>query len=142
MDSSIFSDINWLAVLVACVAYYILGAIWYSFLFKNKWIAYQNIDVNSPDAKSHKGVAGVMVTAFVLFFIVTLGLALLIGRIDPMGGVMSGVKIGLLTGICFSAMILSITYLYTMKPMGLHFIDGAFHVVGQVIAAVILCAWK
>jgi hypothetical protein len=139
MNSSVFSDINWLHVLVATIAYYALGAIWYSFLFKNKWIAYQNIDMNNPDAK--KGVAGVMVTSFVLFFIVTLGLAILIGRVDPVGGAMSGVKIGLLTGVCFSAMVLSITYLYTMKPMGLHLIDGLFHVVGQVIAAVILCAW-
>jgi hypothetical protein len=139
MDSSFFSDINWLHVLVATIAYYALGAIWYSFLFQKKWVAYQGIDMNNPDAK--KGVGGVMAMAFVLFFIVTLGLALLIARIDPMGGVMSGVKIGLLTGVCFSAMVLSITYLYTMKPMGLHLIDGLFHVVGQVIAAVILCAW-
>jgi hypothetical protein len=139
MDSSIFSDINWLHVLVATIAYYALGAIWYSFLFQKKWVVYQGIDMNNPDAK--KGVAGVMVIAFVLFFIVTLGLAILIGRIDPMGGVMSGAKIGLLTGFCFSAMVLSITYLYTMKPFGLHLIDGLFHIVGQVIAAVILCAW-
>ena len=139
MNTEIFSHINWLAVLVATLAYYFLGAIWYSFLFKNKWIAYQNIDMNNPDNK--KGVAGVMITAFVLFFIVTLGLAILIARIDPLGGASSGVKIGLLTGVCFSAMVLSITYLYTMKPAGLHFIDGAFHVIGQVIAAVILCVW-
>jgi hypothetical protein len=139
MDSSIFSEINWLHVLVATIAYYALGAIWYSFLFQKKWVAYQGIDMNNPDAK--KGAAGVMAIAFVLFFIVTLGLAILIGRIDPLGGVMSGVKIGLLTGVCFSAMVLSITYLYTMKPLGLHLIDGVFHIVGQIIAAVILCAW-
>jgi hypothetical protein len=139
MDSSIFSGINWLHVLVAAIAYYGLGAIWYSFLFQKKWVVYQGIDMNNPDAK--KGAGGIMAISFVLFFIVTLGLAVLIARINPMGGAMSGAKIGLLTGLCFSAMVLSITYLYTMKPLGLHMIDGLFHIVGQIIAAVILCAW-
>jgi hypothetical protein len=140
MNSTIFSDINWLHVLVATIAYYALGAIWYSFLFQKKWVAYQGIDMNNPDAK--KGVAGVMTIAFVLFFIVTTGLAILIARIDPLGGASSGLKIGALTGFFFSAMVLSITYLYTMKPFGLHGIDGSFHIVGQIIAAVILCAWR
>jgi hypothetical protein len=140
MNTGIFSDINWLAVLVATLAYYFLGAIWYSFLFQKKWIAYQNIDMNAPDAK--KGTGAIMGIAFVLFFIITLGLAILIGRLENLGGVASGLRIGLLTGVCFSAMVLSITYLYTKKPLGLHAIDGLFHIVGQVIAAIILCAWK
>jgi hypothetical protein len=140
MNTGIFSDINWLAVIVATIVYYALGAIWYSFLFQKKWVAYQGIDMNNPDAK--KGVAGIMVTAFVLFFIVTLGIAILVARLDPLGGVSSGLRIGLLTGFFFSAMVLSITYLYTMKPLGLHLIDGLFHIVGQVIVAVILCVWR
>jgi hypothetical protein len=139
MNTGIFSSVNWLHVLVAAIAYYALGAIWYSFLFQKKWVAYQGVDMNNPNAK--KGVAGVMIMAFVLFFIITVGLAILIGRLDPTGGIMSGLKIGAFTGFFFSAMVLSITYLYTMKPFGLHAIDGLFHIIGQIIAAVILCAW-
>ena len=30
MDTSFFSDMNWLAVLVAAVANFMLGALWYS----------------------------------------------------------------------------------------------------------------
>ena len=44
MDTSFFSDMNWLAVLVAAVAYFMLGALWYSkALFGNAWIKYSGV---------------------------------------------------------------------------------------------------
>ena len=140
MTTSIFENLNWLHVLVATIAYYALGAIWYSFLFQKKWIEYQNINMDDPDAK--KGVGAVMTLAFIAFFVITLGLAILEHRLGVIGGVQSGLKLGLLTGVCFSAMVVSINYLYTKKPFGLHLIDGLFHIVGQIIAAVILCVWN
>ena len=70
MITEVFKEINWIAVLVGTIAYFMLGAIWYSFLFKNRWIAYQGIsaeDMNKPDAK--KGVGAIMFASFVLMFI-------------------------------------------------------------------------
>ena len=136
MDTSVFSEINWLAVLAGTGGYFLLGAIWYSFLFQKQWIAYHKIDMNNPDAK--KGVAGVMVTSFVLMFIVSLALAILIERL-ALTEALSGVKLGLLTGIGFSMMAISITYLYLQRPLGLHFIDGLYHTAGQIISAMIIC---
>jgi hypothetical protein len=139
MDASFLSDINWLAVLVAAIAYFLLGAVWYSFLFQKQWIKLQNINVNDPEIK--KGMATTMFTSFLLMLLATIGLALLVERLDLYSAI-SGIKIGLLTGVCFSLTAISITYLYTRKPVGLHFIDGFYHVVGQVIAGVILCMWR
>ena len=51
MSSAIFSDINWLAVIVGGLAYFILGAIWYSFIFRDAWIRATRIDVNDPKMK-------------------------------------------------------------------------------------------
>lgn len=138
MDT-IFSGVNWLHVLVAALAYFALGALWYSFLFQKAWIRHQKIDMSDPNGK--KGVGGIMATSLVLMLLATIGLAILIARIQPTGGVLSGLKIGALTGVCFSATAISITYLYVKKHAALHAIDGLYHVVGQMIAAVILCAW-
>jgi hypothetical protein len=52
---------------------------------------------------------------------------------------MSGLKLGLLTGICFSATTICISYLYQMKPKSLSMIDGGYHIAGQAIAGIILC---
>ena len=140
MDTSFISEINWLAVLVAAVAYFMLGALWYGSLFSKKWVAYQGINMDDPELK--KGTAGIMSSSFVLMLLATIGLAILVARLNLIGGVLSGIKLGLITGIFFSMTAISITYLYIKKPLGLHFIDGLYHVAGQVIAAIILCIWR
>ncbi len=139
MNPSFFADINWLTVIVAAIAYFGLGAIWYSFLFQKKWIEYQKIDVNDPEMK--KGVATTMFTSFLLMVVATIGLAILVVRLD-LSLARSGLKLGLLTGAFFSLTAVSISYLYTKKPAGFHLIDGMYHVVGQILAAIILCIWR
>jgi hypothetical protein len=138
MNTSFFTEINWLAVAVAAVAYFALGAIWYSGLFGKQWVTYQNINMESPDAK--KGVGAIMVSSFLLMGVSVICLAILVERLQLTQAI-SGVKLGLLTGIGFAVTSLSISYLYVKKPMGLYFIDGMYHVLGNIIAAIILCVW-
>lgn len=140
MESNFFGEINWLAVFAATLAYFTLGAIWYSkALFANSWVRYHNINMDDPTLK--KGVAAIMTLSFAWFLVICIGLALLADRLGLVGA-WPGVKLGLLTGICFSFAVISITYLYVKKAAGLHLIDGLYHVVGQIIAAVILCIWQ
>ncbi|MGE5519728.1 MAG: DUF1761 domain-containing protein [Candidatus Dadabacteria bacterium] len=138
MDTSFLSQLNWLHVLVAAIAYFALGAIWYSALFQKQWVKYHGVEMNAPDAK--KGVAAIMIGSFVWMFIVSIGIAIIVHRLG-LNNVLSGIKWGFFTGFCFSTAAISITYLYLKKPAGLHFIDGLYHIVGQIIVAVILCAW-
>ncbi len=139
MDTSIFSELNWLAVLVAAVAYFMLGAIWYSkALFGNTWIASSGVDMNNPDAR--KGVGGIMAFTFLLEFITCIGLAILAYRM-MLDGAISGIKLGLFTGICFSSIGIAISYLYQSKRMALTLIDGGYHILGNVLAAIIICIW-
>lgn len=142
MISEIFKDINWLAVLAGTLGYFFLGAIWYSFLFQKKWIAYQGIsmeDMSKPDAK--KGVGGVMFASFVLMFVTSVAIAFLAYRVG-MWGWMSGVKLGLLTGVCFAFTSMAINMLYEKKPAGLYFINGGYQILGNIIAAVIIVCWR
>jgi hypothetical protein len=138
MNSAIFSDINWLAVLVGGIGYFILGAIWYSFLFKNAWIKASGVNVSDPNAKS--GMAQTMIASLVLMIIASIGLGILITRIGTFGW-MSGCKVGLLTGVCFSATAISISYLYEKKPMALHLINGLYNICGCVIAGIVIAVW-
>jgi Protein of unknown function (DUF1761) len=138
MNSALFSDINWLAVLAGGLAYFFLGAVWYSFIFKNAWIKASGINMNDPGAKT--GVAQTMLASLVLMIIASIGLGILITRIGSSGW-MTGCKIGLLVGICFSATAISISYLYEKKPAALHLINGLYNIAGCVISGIIIAVW-
>ncbi|MEJ7913593.1 MAG: DUF1761 domain-containing protein [Chitinophagaceae bacterium] len=140
MNPYTISGINWLAVLVAAFPYFALGALWYGLLFSKKWIAYQGIDVNDQEFK--KGTSGIMTSSFFLMLITCVGLALLISSLENDPTITTGIITGALTGLLFSFTAISISYLYVKKPAALHFIDGLYHVCGQIIAAVILCIWR
>jgi hypothetical protein len=139
---NLFDYLNWPAIAVAAFAYFALGSLWYSpLLFVKKWIAYLKIDVNNPDAK--KGIAVMFGGSFLLMFIQCLAIAIIAERIGIRGsGLMSGLKLGALTGCCLCAAPLGVNYLYEKKPLGLFLINGGYAVVGNIIAAIIICCWE
>ena len=139
MNTEFFSQVNWLAVIVAGLGYFILGAIWYSFIFKNAWIKSSGVNVNDPNMK--KGMAQTMLTSLVLMIIASIGIALFLSKIDGAMNWMSGAKVGLVAGVCFSATAICISYLYEKRPWTLHFINAGYNVAGCVVAGIILSVW-
>ena len=139
MITEIFKDINWIAVLVGALGYFFLGAIWYSFLFKNQWIAYNKIVTDNADAK--KGAGAIMFASFILMFIWAAGLAVLAEYFNLVGW-LHGLKLGALTGICFALTSMGINMLYEKKPLGLFFINGGYQLLGSMIASVIIACWR
>jgi len=139
MNTEVFHHINWLAVLVGGLAYFLLGVIWYTALFGKKWRSYNNSLMNTPGAK--KGATGIMIVSFILMFISTLGLSLIVTRLS-LSGWQVGLKLGILTGVFFGATAISISYVYEKRPFGLYFINGLYTIVGNIIAAIIVSCWK
>jgi len=141
MNTDFLSHVNWLAVLVAAVAYFMLGALWYSkALFGTKWAQLIKLDMNNPDLK--KGMGGMMISTFVLILVTCFGLATLIVKVGFAQELSYGIKLGLLTGLAFATTAVSINYVYERKPTNLYLISNGYHVVGHVIAATILVVWR
>jgi uncharacterized membrane protein len=140
MNTQIFSDINWLAILVAAIAYFMLGAVWYSkALFGAKWAAAVGLDMTDPNKS--KGMAKMMTGTFVLILIACMGIAMLVNRMD-LSVLPSALKLGLITGICFATTAVSISFIYESRPTALYFIDCGYHLAGHLIAAIILVLWR
>lgn len=140
MNTALLSHINWLAVIVASVVYFMIGGLWYSkALFGSKWSALQKVDMNDPNVK--KGVAAMMFYSFLLMLVNVTGLALFTARLD-LTIISSGLKLGIVAGLCFSVTAVSISFIYERKPLALHFITGGYLLVGNIIAAIILAAWR
>lgn len=140
MNTAFLNDINWLAVLVAGIAYWAIGALWYSVLFGKKWMAYTKMDPNDPNAK--KGVALIFTGSLVMMIITALGIAILVNRLDLTACWMSGAKLGAITGLLFGSTAISISYLYEKRPFGLYLINCGYTVVGNMVAAIIICCWQ
>jgi len=137
-----FDYLNWPAIAVAALAYFILGALWYSkFLFAKRWISDLKIDVNNPDAK--KGIRLMFGGSLVLMFVQCLAIAVIAERIGIRGeGWLNGLKLGAVTGCCFCAAAVGVNYLYEKKPCSLFLINAGYAIVGNIIAAVIICSWE
>jgi len=141
MNTEFLSHVNWIAVLVAAVSYFVLGALWYSkALFGTKWAQLVKLDVTNPDLK--KGMGGMMLSTFVLILIVCFGLETLIVKFNFLQELTYGIKLGLLTGLAFATTAVSINYVYERKPTNLYLINNGYHVLGHVIAATILVLWR
>ena len=140
MNTEFFETINWIAVFCGALGYFALGALWYSkILFAPKWIEYTKVDASDPNAK--KGMGLLMLMSFVWMFITALGIAILRERMPEISGWMGGVKLGAITGFFFGTAAISISYLYEKRPVGLYWINGGYTLLGNIIAAVIICSW-
>lgn len=141
MDTSFLGQLNWLAIICGALAFFMLGALWYSkALFANAWLRFVKIDPNA--ASAGEGMAAIMIGSFVCMFIISLGLAILKYKLNLIGGWMSGMKLGAFTGFFFGTMAISISYLYEKRPFGLHLINGGYTIIGSILSAIIICSWN
>lgn len=135
-----FNHINYLAVLVAGVASFALGAIWYSpVLFAKRW---QNELGFTDEYLRQANMPLVMGGSLVMMIIMALGNAILQQAIYGADGNLElGLKTGLMIGLFFSATTLAINYFYQRKSLMLWLIDALYQVFFCAIAGAIIGAW-
>ena len=139
METEIFyRDINYLAVLVATVVYFAIGALWYNkALFGSAWLAMQpQIDMTKKE-----GMAKLMVITFILTLVCVFITATMVSATGA-ATVADGINLGARLAIGFMATSILITFMYESRPMKLFLIDAGYHFVGIVVAAIILSIWK
>ncbi|KRP06702.1 MAG: hypothetical protein ABR95_03380 [Sphingobacteriales bacterium BACL12 MAG-120813-bin55] len=135
-----FNHINYLAVLVAGVASFALGAIWYSpVMFAKRW---QNELGFTDEYLRQANMPLVMGGSLVMMIIMALGNAILQQAIYGADGNLElGLKTGLMIGLFFSATTLAINYFYQRKSLMLWLIDALYQVFFCAIAGAIIGAW-
>ena len=127
--------LNWPMVLAATVAYFAVGAIWYTVLFGKYW------------AKSHKvemgdrsGMARTMIFGFLLTFLITTCVGLVLNSIRCKEHTDCFMRsYVLVAGLAVGFVGTALNYL--KRPLGIWFVDIGYHLVGILIAALILSKW-
>ncbi len=139
MNTQFLSEINWLAIAAAAFAWFLLGALWYSkLLFANVWIADTKVDVSDPNAS--KGMAVIMLSAFIFMLLTAFALSVLRYRLDTEGW-MGGLKAGAMTGLCFGTAAISISYFFEKRPFRLHLINAGYTIIGNILVGIIVFSW-
>lgn len=140
MITNLLSNLKWLHVFVAALAYFLLGAIWYSnVLFAKPWQKFVKADMSNPDAK--KGLGAIMFASFLLMFLACIGLGIAY-QLYPIFDVMHAIKFGIFYSACFGVPVMSVSFLYEKRPLGLHLINAGYNIAGFIIASIILVMWK
>jgi len=129
---------NWLAIICAAVAYWILGWLWYSALFGKIWVA----GLEQRGVKLEKGgMAPKMIGTFIANLLAAVIMARLIQRIGGGPDILRGLRLGAGMGIGFSATALTIQYLWESRPFKVWLIDASYHFFGCIALGVILSVW-
>jgi hypothetical protein len=137
-----FSHANWLAIGVAAVAYFALGALWFSVLFGKPWMAGHKIQMPTDPAekeKMTKGMPMLMITTFLMNIVMAIVIGMFVMALGAIN-CMAGIKLGLALSV-IGAIPLIMGDMYLMKPKSVWIIDGGYHVVGITLMSIIISVW-
>lgn len=132
-----FADLNWLAVLVATLAWFAFSAVWYSVPPLSKaWAQASGVDPSGDGPP----LALLFIPTLIGYFITTVVIALVAEGLGA-SSVGDGIALGVALGIGFGMVGALINQVYEGKG-GLYFIiNGLNAVIAYSIVAVIVTIW-
>ena len=126
-------DINWLAVGLGTLAFFAVGAIWYSALFGKVW--QRELGLSDEQLKSGASMPLIFGLCLLLEFVVVLTLGHMFAFLQPE----NHAKMMLATGFGLAIMTpaVGINYLYQRKSLKLFLIDAGHFVVGMTVVGLV-----
>lgn len=133
-----FSELNWLAIIVATVAWFVFSAIWYSVPPLSKaWAAASGVD---PNAEGGPSLAVLFIPTYIGYFVTAVVIALIAEAIGA-STVSDGVALGVTLGIGFGVVNALVNQLYERKGNTYFLINGVNAIIAYSIVAVIVAVW-
>jgi hypothetical protein len=124
--------INWLGVIVATIAAFFIGFLWYGLIFEAAWKELTGVSGEDGDPMW-------MLLGLVQTFVTMFGLGWFIGRGSSW---MEGLKTGLIAGFCFAVMTTAYDFIYQTSPIGLLPIDWSHLLVIYAVGGAIIGGLK
>lgn len=128
---------NYLAVVAAAIAYFVLGGLWYAVLFNKPWMALEHMTVEQAKSASP-------VIPFIVSFLLELLVAYCLAQIciwRNANTASRGASIGVIIWVGFVGPIALMTYMFEMRPKTLFAINEFYPLAGLILMGAILGAW-
>jgi hypothetical protein len=142
MTFDALGDLNWLAVIVAALAYFAIGAVWYAPpVFGKAWMAAGGMAM--PEAGTRPSPA-IYLTPLVGSVLSAIALGML-AKATGTDTLEEGTALGLVVAIGFAVAICLVTAQFESekpKPMVWGAVNAGYHVVGNLVAALIVASWQ
>jgi uncharacterized membrane protein len=142
MTFDVLSDLNWPAVIVAALAYFAIGAVWYAPpVLGRVWMAAGGMAM--PEAGTRPSAA-IYLTPLVGSVLSAVALAML-AKATGTDSLEEGIALGLVVAIGFAVAISFVTAQFESekpKPMVWGAVNAGYHVVGNLVAAIIIASWQ
>ena len=133
--------VNLLAVLVAAVVAFGLGALWYSpVLFARQWVRANGYE-NMSREEMQRGAGKAYGVSFVAFLVMALALAIVIGRIGITYW-LGGLKAGVLAWLGFVATTGLMANMYSRRPFAAWYIDAGYQLIYLALMGAIIGGWR
>lgn len=133
------THLNWLAVALAALAYYVLGAAWFTPLFGKAW----DRAIGYDRAKGAKFSLDYYVVPLVSAVLVSLALGVILTAVAP-ANLVEALLIGVVIGIGVAAAVSINNALtpHTPHPYLFGAVTGGYHFVGIVVVSTIIGAFS
>lgn len=129
--------VNYLAVLVAAIASYVIAFVWYGVIFRKQWAQLTGIsDMKPAPLQMILPFLGSLMMSYVLDHSIAFGSAYM-----HMSGVASGLQGGFFNWLGFIVPLTLMAVVYEKRPWKLWVLDISFWLVSLLVMGAILSSW-
>ena len=131
-----FGDLNWLAILVAAIAWFAFSAVWYSLPpLSNAWQRAAKVD-----ASGGPELVTLLIPTFIGYLVTTIVIALIAKAIGATT-MADGMALGIVLGVGFGVVGALVSQMYERKGSTYWLINGVNAVIAYAIVAIIVTVW-
>jgi hypothetical protein len=138
MSFDALNDLNWLAVIVAALAYYVLGAVWYApAVLGRAWMQSNGMDMSQAPTTS----PAVFIVPFLAQLVEAIAMGMLAAATltDTLG---EGIVLGFVVGVISTTVVLVTANFETKPQKWVWFaITAGYHLLGLLIVGAIVGGW-
>jgi len=129
--------VNWVAIVVAAIAQFVIGWIWYGPLFGKTWMSMMGM---SQQSMSREGMGKTMVLTFIGSLVTAAVLSMLVGWMGAktLG---AGIAAGFWAWLGFVATVTLGGVLFAKMSWNLYILNNAYQLVSLAVMGAILAKW-
>lgn len=137
MILDLFSELNWLAVVIATIAWFVFSAIWYSVPpLSQSWARAAKVDTSGDGPP----LALLFIPTLIGYFVTTVVIGLLVAGLG-VDTLADGIVLGAVLGVGFGMVGALVSQVYETKGNTYWLINGMNAVIAFAIVGAILAVW-